>query len=266
MERSCRKRDACVVHGHRLELTGIGQKGTGLPVPCTRRSALGLPLGALLALVALAAILPSAASGHAIVRPAASRPADLQLYTVTVPTEREVPTVEIDLKIPEGISFLLVQEAPGWKTDVVKKDGRIDEIRWSGSEIAPEHFASFRFIARNPVTEGDIDWRIVQRYAGGEAVRWIGGPDSESPASRTSISESAVPVDVLDIVSGRATASPSDTSDGGGSSDDGESTLALAIAIGGAVAALVALALALAALRRSGRLLPSGTEARIEES
>ena len=247
-------------------MTGLGQKGTGLPVPSTRRSALGLSLRALLALVAFAAILPSAASGHAIVRPAASRPADLQLYTVTVPTEREVPTVQIDLKIPEGISFLLVQEAPGWKTDVVKKDGRIDEIRWSGAEIAPEHFASFRFIARNPVTEGDIDWRIVQRYAGGEAVRWIGGPDSESPASRTSISESAVPVDVLDIVSGRTAATPSGASDGGGSSDDGGSTLALVVAIGGAVAALAALGLALVALRRSSSRLAPVTESRIEES
>jgi len=214
-------------------------------------------LGVLLLGLVCAALVAPIASGHAIVRPAASRPADLQQYTLTVPTERDVPTIRIDLKVPEGISFLLMQAAPGWKSELVRKNERIDEIRWTGGEIPPDHYAAFRFIARNPVEEGEIDWRIVQRYAGGEAARWIGGPGSETPASRTAITESAVPVDVLDIVSGRATPTPAEGSDGSGdvtkngASSDGRDTLTLGIAIAGALAGLVALLLALATWRRS---------------
>ena len=64
--------------------------------------------------LAAGALAPAAAS-HSIVLPFSSRPADLQLYTVVVPTEDDAPTTEVALKVPEGIDFLLVKETPGWR-------------------------------------------------------------------------------------------------------------------------------------------------------
>ena len=65
-----------------------------------------------------------AAAGHSIVLPFTSRPADLQLYTVIVPTETDSPTKEVAAEVPEGIDFLLVKETPGWKVDVQRNNDR----------------------------------------------------------------------------------------------------------------------------------------------
>jgi uncharacterized protein YcnI len=197
-----------------------------------------------------AGVLAPLASGHAIVRPGESRPAEFQEYTVTVPTERDVPTLEVDLKVPEGITFLLVEEAPGWAAKVIKRNDRIDEIHWTGGRIPVDQFATFRLIARNPVAEGELAWRIVQRYQGGEVVRWIGGPDSDTPASRTSVTESAVPVDVVNVQSGNRTSRQAAAASGAAASAGGRDALTLAIAAAGAAAAVLALALAILTWRR----------------
>jgi uncharacterized protein YcnI len=159
-------------------------------------------------------VITPAATAHSIVLPFSSRPADLQLYTVIVPTETDSATQEVALKVPEGIDFLLVKETPGWDVKVERRNDRIDVIRWTGS-APPDQFAEFRLIARNPIMEGDLSWKITQTYADGETVRWIGPPGSEHPASVTKLSESAVPVDVATGLNG-----------GGGSSSGGTATVA----------------------------------------
>jgi uncharacterized protein YcnI len=204
-------------------------------------------LAAVLGAAVVAVTAVPAAGAHAIVLPGASRPADFQQYTLTVPTERDVPTVGVDLKIPGGIGFLLVQHSDGWKVDVVRRNDRIDEIRWTGGSIAPDFFEHFRFLARNPVEEGEIEWKVVQRYADGEVVRWIGGPASQTPASRTTISEGATPVDVVDVVSGKQAALGASTAQ---SSSEGRDGLTLALAAIGAIAGLLALGAAVLGRRR----------------
>jgi uncharacterized protein YcnI len=144
------------------------------------------------------------------VLPFASRPADLQLYTVIVPTETDSATTEVALKVPEGIDFLLVRGTPGWTVKVERKNDRIDVVRWTGS-APPDQYAEFRVIARNPILEGDLSWKIVQTYADGETARWIGPPGSDSPASVTRLSETAEPVDVATGLNGGR----SSTSSGG---------------------------------------------------
>ena len=159
-----------------------------------------LALLATTVVVAAGALAPAAAS-HSIVLPFSSRPADLQLYTVVVPTESDSPTTEVALKVPDGIDFLLVKESPGWQVKTERRDDRIDVIRWTGS--APlDSFAEFGLIARNPILEGPISWKITQTYGNGEVVRWIGPPASEFPASVNQISETAEPVDVATGLNG----------------------------------------------------------------
>ena len=196
-----------------------------------------------------------------LVKPSASRPADSQLYTMTVPNERDVPTVEVALKIPAGIDSVVVESIPGWKAQIVRQADRIDVIRFTGS-LPPDSFATFRFIARNPVEEGELVWAVTQRYAGGETVGWTGPADSDTPAPRTEITESAPATDVLDVASGSTadpgtatettatvTAAPEEAEAAAESNEEGGDTLPTVLSI---VALLVALAALATTLRRRG--------------
>jgi uncharacterized protein YcnI len=212
---------------------------------------------ALFIAVAAGLIPASAAHGHAVVQPSAARPADPQVYRVTVPNEMESPTVEVRLRVPKGIDFALLESAPaGWKGEIVRKGDVISEIRWSGGEIPPEQYGTFRFLVRNPVEEGEITWPIVQRYEDGSVQRWIGPQNSDEPASRTQISESATPEDIIAVNgeklaqadAGDAEASPTAASApaaAGADDDEDESErdpLALGLAGGALIVALIALA------------------------
>jgi uncharacterized protein YcnI len=198
----------------------------------------------LAAAVLVALAVPAGAAGHATVQPGASRPADVQVYRVTVPNEADSDTTEVRLRVPAGFAFVLAEAPPaGWKAELVRRGGRLREIRWHGGRIAPGFFGTFRFLARNPVEEGEVRWPVVQAYAGGDVVRWIGPAGSEEPASVTRISESAAPVDTVSVHSGDASAAPA----GGAGrapaaavvNEDGESPLPIIL---GGVALLVALA------------------------
>jgi uncharacterized protein YcnI len=158
--------------------------------------------------VALAAV-PAQASAHATVLPAASRPADVQNYRVTVPNEADTDTTEVRLRIPDGFDFVLADLPPeSWEADLLRKGGKLREIRWHGGRIPPGFYATFRFLARNPVEEGEVRWAIVQSYENGDVVRWIGPEGSEEPASVTEIDESATPVDTVSVHSGQAASGP----------------------------------------------------------
>ena len=215
-----------------------------------------LALLATTVVVAAGALAPAAAS-HSIVLPFSSRPADLQLYTVVVPTESDSPTTEVALKVPDGIDFLLVKESPGWQVKTERRDDRIDVIRWTGS--APlDSFAEFGLIARNPILEGPISWKITQTYGNGEVVRWIGPPASEFPASVTHISETAEPVDVAsglnggDVPGSGGAASESEaSSETASAASDSSDTVARAGAAAALLIGLGALGATLLARRRA---------------
>jgi uncharacterized protein YcnI len=209
--------------------------------------------GACCALIGLAA----QAHAHAVVQPSASRPAEQQVYTLTVPSERDSDVVGVSMQVPADVESILVREAPGWRVRIEKSGDRVAVIRWSGGRIPADQYDSFQFIARNPVQEGELTWKIVQTYTDA-TDRWIGPPDSEYPAARTRISESASPVDAINTEEGAPTedggsdageAAPADA----GSAGDGDSNTlpimlgAVALAVG-----LGALVIALGSRRRTG--------------
>jgi uncharacterized protein YcnI len=195
------------------------------------------------------AFFAPSAHGHAVVQPSASRPAEQQVYTLTVPSERSSPVVSVSMQVPPEVESLLVREAPGWNIRLQREGDRVAVVRWSGNRIPPNQYESFQFIARNPVREGALDWKVIQQYTDA-TDRWIGPPDSESPAARTTISETATPVDAINTESGEPTAeggSPAaaePASDGGGGDGDSD-TLPIVLSIAALVVALGALGLAL---------------------
>jgi uncharacterized protein YcnI len=194
----------------------------------------------LVALGALAA--PAAAGAHAVITPGASRPAELQRYTLVVPTERPVPTTAVSIKVPAGIDFLLVEQTPGWKAKLEKRGGKPDVVRFTGGSIPPDFFASFHLIARNPVEQGTLLWKVDQRYEDGQSVLWAGPPSSDTSGPRTTITEQAVPSDVMDVESGTQAAG------GGGAPAPAKPAAPRVTASGSSGRADVALGLAGAAL------------------
>lgn len=211
---------------------------------------------AVTAAVALGALVAPGAAAHVTVQPVASRPAELQRYRVIVPNEESTrSTTGVDLRLPPGITFALVEAAPGWKVKVVRRDDEVSELRWSGGRVPPNGYAELHFIARNPVRVGPLAWKALQRYSGGEVVRWIGSADSDTPAPVTTLSEDAVPVDV---VSTHGESEPAATTSGEtapvkeatATAGSGRDVLTLAVAIAGAL--LGAGALGLTLVRRRG--------------
>lgn len=217
--------------------------------------ALRRALPAPLAVVAVAAAA-APAFGHAVVQPSASRPAEQQIYTLTVPSERSSDVVSVALQVPADVESLIVREAPGWNVRLEREGDRIAVVRWSGNRIPPNQYDSFQFIARNPVRQGTLVWKVIQRYTDA-TDRWIGPPDSESPAARTNITESATPVDAINTEEGTPAAEQAGGSSEGapaaqtGGGGDGDSdTLPVVLAIVALVAGLAALALVLTGRRQ----------------
>lgn len=202
----------------------------------------------------LGAITAPGAAAHVTVQPAASRPADLQRYRVVVPNEKSSATVGVDLKLPAGVTFALAEQAAGWRVKVVKAGSAISELRWRGGPVPPGGYAELRFIARNPVRVGRMQWKALQRYADGSVVRWIGAAGGDFPAPSTTLSETAVPVDVVSThgeaapPAGATAAAPTPAASSGDAGRDG---LTLAIAILGALLGAAALALQLTRGRRA---------------
>ena len=203
--------------------------------------------------VVLGAITAPGAAAHVTVQPAASRPADLQRYRVIVPNEKSSATVGVDLKLPAGITFALAEQVAGWRVKVVKAGSAISELRWRGGPVPPGGYAELRFIARNPVKVGRVRWKALQRYADGSVVRWIGAAGGDFPAPATTLSESAVPVDVVSTHGEAAPTGGTKAAPARASSDDGDTErdgLTLAVALLGAALGAAALALQLTRGRR----------------
>ncbi len=201
----------------------------------------------LTAAVALGALAAPGAAAHVTVQPSSSRPAELQRYRVIVPNEESAgTTVGVDLRLPAGVTFALVEAVDGWRSKVVTRGGAVSEIRWSSGSVPPGGYAELHFIARNPVRLGPIAWKALQRYDDGDVVRWIGAKGSEQPAAMTTLSEDAAAVDV---VSTHGEAAPAGAKSEPAARGQGRDGLTLALAILGAV--LGATALAVALLRRS---------------
>ena len=178
-----------------------------------------IALGALVALAAFATA--TAASAHAIVSPAVALDKKLQVFTLSVPTEKEnVTTTEIELVLPKGFAIDSFEPSPGWtrtSTDTT--------VTWKGGHVPTEEDAMFRF---NASTSGakTYTFDVRQTYSDGSVVDWNGSESSDNPAPT---------IEAL-------------SSFGGG----GTSTLTIVALVLGGIALLVALASVLA---RSGRPL-----------
>jgi uncharacterized protein YcnI len=222
-----------------------------------------------------AIVLPAAAAAHVQISPTLAAPGDPTLFTLLVPNESDVATVQVDVKIPAGVIPFSFEEIPGWRREEQRTDsGALDVVTWKGS-LPAGAFVRFSFLARTPDESGEIAWPAVQRYADGSVVRWIGAVGSEEPAAVTTISADAPrqnaggegaespstgPADATEpeppasetTAAAPATSEPvDDASAAGATGASGSDGLARGFGIAGIAVAVIALAASLARRRRA---------------
>jgi uncharacterized protein YcnI len=196
--------------------------------------------------------LASPAVAHVTVNPREAPADSFTRFAIRVPNESKTATIEVTVKLPEALTAVGFQPKPGWTRSVtiaklakpVQVEGesvteRIATVTWKGGSLRPGEFDEFGLSAHVPNTPGrQLVFPTLQKYAGGEVVRWIGSPDGDEPAPRVVLtgtqSEAAAPTT-------QATAAGSEDEGDG----EGRANLALALAIAGLAAGLIALAVAL---------------------
>jgi uncharacterized protein YcnI len=192
------------------------------------------------------------AQAHVQIDPTEAAPGDPTTFELLVPGETEAHTIEVALRIPDGVLPFSFEREPGWHRQLDKgADGSVSVVRWHG-QLARDGFVRFAFLASTPDREGDLVWKVIQRYDDGEEAAWIGPPDSDRPAAVTRISASAARQNAggeapaeQPATAGSATPPAEASSDGGGDT--------VALALGAAGLLLGAAALAVALRRRRPR-------------
>jgi uncharacterized protein YcnI len=130
---------------------------------------------------------------HVTVWPRESAANASELYTVRVPTEKDIPTVGVRVDFPAEVTVSRFVPAPGWQREVTRdSSGKIISVSWSGGSIAPDEVGLFSFQARNPQTGEGVSFKAIQRYADGSTVEWVGPADDARPASVVKLTEPAM--------------------------------------------------------------------------
>ena len=146
-------------------------------------------LWALLLAACLLIATPVVAWAHVRVVPE-DVPADsYEVLTVRVPTEKDIPTTEVRVEVPEGFTVSRVEPVPGWDYELEEEAGVVRGITWSGGEIGATEFQQFDVQGKTPAEPGEYPWNAYQTYEDGEVVEWIGPEDSEEPASIIRVAE-----------------------------------------------------------------------------
>lgn len=131
---------------------------------------IGMSAGALVFSVA------SAASAHVVVKPSDVKTSTYQTFTVSVPTEKDNPTVSIKLQVPEDLASVRPTVKAGWTITTDKQgtgeDSKITTITWTGGRIDAGYRDDFTFSAKAPEHAMDLQWKVHQTYQDGTVVAW----------------------------------------------------------------------------------------------
>jgi uncharacterized protein YcnI len=136
----------------------------------------------------------SIANAHVTVYPKEAVQGSYEKFTVRVPTEKEVPTVKVEIKIPIDVDITKFEPKAGWKYDIVKDaSGKITSVVWTAMDagLGPTEFGEFNMQGKVADSTTTIAWKAYQTYKDGTIVDWTGAPGSDKPASVTSVTPKA---------------------------------------------------------------------------
>lgn len=123
------------------------------------------------------------AFAHVTVKPKTVPAAEYQVFTVSVPVEKNIPTTEVRIVLPEGIQSVTPNVKSGWEIEVQKEGegeaAKATAIIWSGGTIPAGQRDEFLFSTQAPATEGTLTWKAYQTYEDGTVVAWDQNPKEE---------------------------------------------------------------------------------------
>src|SRR3954449_3698502 len=143
----------------------------------------------LLAVTAVAfGAIAAPALGHAVVSPPVVEPSTLQVFTLSVPTEREErTTASIELTVPKGFAIDSFAPARGWKRRVSStgsgEGAVVNKVTWTGGSVPTEEDAVFQFNASASAAQ-TYTFKVRQTYDDETVVDWSGAESSDTPAPR----------------------------------------------------------------------------------
>jgi uncharacterized protein len=178
----------------------------------------------LAAVAAFALLTPAAAQAHVSLHPNEVPTGSFATLEIRVPNEMEgANTVKLAVQVPPGFLDISTEYMPGWSSKVLTSklakpvqtdDGEVTEqvreIVWTGDgkqgKIPPDQFLNFPISTEIPGKAGqELTFKVLQYYDNGEVIRWIGSPDSETPAPQIDVTAAG---GVLQDVAGSETAPP----------------------------------------------------------
>jgi uncharacterized protein YcnI len=140
------------------------------------------------------AALCAPAFAHAVISPPVVEPATLQVFTLSVPTEREDRlTTSIELTVPKGFAIDSFAPARGWKRKVSStgsdEGAVVTKVTWTGGSVPTEEEAVFQFNA-SAGSARTYTFKVRQTYDDANVVDWAGSESSDTPAPRVEARDS----------------------------------------------------------------------------
>jgi uncharacterized protein YcnI len=124
----------------------------------------------------LSIVLVSSVSAHVVVTPSEVGVAKRTDFSVGVPNEKDIPTTQVRLVIPEGLEGVTPYVKPGWTIETKKsgegEEAKVTEITWKGGSIGEGLRDSFVFRAMAPADPTTLVWKAYQTYSDGTVVSW----------------------------------------------------------------------------------------------
>jgi periplasmic copper chaperone A len=216
----------------------------------------------ILAAVVVAAVLPLAqvAAAHVTLQPPEAPAGGFTRLDVRVPNETDnADTTKVVVQFPPGFLSVSYEPVPGWNAEVamrkldkpVEQFGEqvteeVDTITFSGGEIPPGQFQDFGLSVAVPDGKPGsmLTFKAIQTYNDGEVRRWIGPPDSESPAPQVALT--AAEEEEASAPAAQQPAAPAASEE-----DDDGNGLAIAALVVGAAGLVAGLAALLMGRRRA---------------
>jgi uncharacterized protein YcnI len=148
---------------------------------------------------------PDAVGAHVVIEPAQSPAGATLHYTIVVPGEKHADMVKVEVQFPRPLVVLQLMAPVGWQV-TPQKDGteRIVGAVWEGGAVPFDQFVKLGVLARNPRSTTDLSWSVIQMYADGSEVQWLGPETAQFPATITRVRGNAFDMPAAAALAGAA--------------------------------------------------------------
>ncbi|MEO3946715.1 YcnI family protein [Gorillibacterium sp. CAU 1737] len=154
----------------------------------------------------------STASAHVVVSPAVTSQGTYEVFTVRVPTEKDTPTVKLEVKVPAEVEISRFEPKEGWSYALTRdSNGKITQVTWTatGAGLSPTEFGTFSMEGKVGDDATELVWKAVQTYKDGSVVEWTGA-NANTPASVTTVNPKRAGEDAHSHGGGHSETAPSE--------------------------------------------------------